>query len=370
MKGMTMRKSVLAGLAFCFLASSAWAADVKDFHKTWADAKKAAEAQGKPLYLHFTTTWCQWCRVIEKETYTSKAGSAALASFVTASLDCTVPEGQQPSAEAKANLEMMAKFGGDGFPFLAMVTSDGVVLNTVSGYVPPEPFARELDAAFALYKEWKDFQLFTAKSDKAGYEFGAKGIKIYPKVGQWDKAAMAAEQVLKLDPGNAKGDAAEADWVLLRAMVSQPPANPMAAQAQDTAVKRLAAEIRKLDPKNDKRVLQELLAWQAAEALGNALRSQQAQAKEKLLDEVEGRLTELTGLVKGYAAAQPLWFYLGKFNDEAGRKDKALAAMEKSLAVNPKSPDAEMVRKEIERIRGLPETLPSQPATAPAIERR
>ena len=81
------------------------AADVKDFHTTYAGAVQAAKAQGKPLYLHFTTTWCGWCRKIEKDIYASPEGKKMLKNFVAASLDCTVPRGQKPTAEVQRNLD-------------------------------------------------------------------------------------------------------------------------------------------------------------------------------------------------------------------------------------------------------------------------
>ena len=62
-----MRKMILL-VALCAAGTvAARAADVKDFHKSWDTARKAAEAAGKPIFLHFTADGCTWCRKIEGE---------------------------------------------------------------------------------------------------------------------------------------------------------------------------------------------------------------------------------------------------------------------------------------------------------------
>ena len=127
MKSTRYLGTTLVAVALC--SGLAYGANVSGFHTTWAGARKAAEAAGKPIYLHFTTTWCGWCRKIESDTYTSELGSAALEGFVAASLDCTDAD----SSAGRVNIELMRGFGGRGFPFLVMVTSEGMVLKTISG---------------------------------------------------------------------------------------------------------------------------------------------------------------------------------------------------------------------------------------------
>jgi len=62
-----MKKIAMMLLAVGMLAAAAPAADVEGFQTRWAAAKKVAEAQNKPLFLHVTTTWCGWCRKIEDD---------------------------------------------------------------------------------------------------------------------------------------------------------------------------------------------------------------------------------------------------------------------------------------------------------------
>ena len=133
-----MNRNVLAVVAILAFPAAVLAADVKGFHKTYAEAVKIAKAEGKPLYLHFTTTWCGWCRRIEADTYASDIGGKALKDFVPATLDCTVRGIANPPKDVLANRALMGRLGGSGYPFLAMLRHDGALLNTVGGYVKPE----------------------------------------------------------------------------------------------------------------------------------------------------------------------------------------------------------------------------------------
>ena len=63
-----------------------------------------------------------------------------MSSFVAASLDCTGAS----TATERINHTLFKRFGGTGYPYLVMVTHDGIVLNTIGGYVKPKQFAAEL----------------------------------------------------------------------------------------------------------------------------------------------------------------------------------------------------------------------------------
>ena len=72
---------LIAGGVLMSLPSGASAKD-HGFHTSWDAARKAARKEGKPLYVHFTTTWCGWCRKIEDEVYAHKEGREALKAFI------------------------------------------------------------------------------------------------------------------------------------------------------------------------------------------------------------------------------------------------------------------------------------------------
>ncbi len=317
-------KSLLSITAILsLLASVAPADNLEGFAKTYADAQKSAKASGKPMYLHFTTTWCGWCRKIESDVYAKPEGKKALADFVTASLDCTVDKGEQPSPEAKINLELMRKFGGSGYPFLVILTPEGDLLHSWAGYAPMPQFETELKKALANYKEYKEFVAYAAKADKSGYEYNARAMALYSKMTRTDAALEAARLVRKLDPDNKKGDAAAATLVQIRAA--------LAAQGE---TKDLLADLKKFDGANDKGLLEQGY-WDVAMTALNASQ----------MDRGAALLVELTESAKKLVQAQQVYGTLAIVYARQGKLDDASKAIDKAIAADPASPVVERLKE-------------------------
>lgn len=318
-----MKPLLTLTLAIALLTPAALAADnLEGFAKTYADAQKAAKASGKPMYLHFTTTWCAWCRKIEADVYAKPEGKKALADFVTASLDCTVPKGERPAGEAKINIELMQKFGGNGYPFLAILTPEGDLLHSWAGYAPMPQFETELKTALANYKEYKEFVVYALKADKSGYEYNAKAMDIYSKMMRMDASLAAAKLVRKLDPENKKGDAAAATLVQIGAALT--------AQGE---TKDLLAELKQFDAANDKGLLEQGY-WDVAMT---ALNSGQ-------MDRGVALLVELTGSAKKLVQGQQIYGTLGMVYAQQGKLADASKAIDKAIAADPESPLVERLK--------------------------
>ena len=230
-----MRKALLIFILLVSVVSIGSAADpVPGFYTDYAQAQKVAIRKAKPLYIHFTTDWCGWCRRIEKDIYETKEGKAILADFVPVSLDCT-----QGAASADANKALMAKYGGKGYPFLVMTLPNGTLLNSFSGYKKMPGFKKELEAALEAMKEHKTFADYAAKADKTSVAYNEKALVYYLKCGNCTEAAKSAAALKKLK----KGDPAQLAYVTFMA----------AAEAKDLSAATAAyGEVVKTDPKNEK----------------------------------------------------------------------------------------------------------------------
>ncbi|MFB3892413.1 MAG: thioredoxin fold domain-containing protein [Phycisphaerae bacterium] len=306
-----MKKLMIATIVAA-MAVPCQAADwEKTFVKTFAEAQKAAKAGDKLMYLHFTTTWCGWCRKIEKDVYASDEGAKLLEPFACATLDCTV-QGGKPAGEAKINIDLMKKYHVSGYPSLVIVDADGVVMHSWSGYVPLDAFGKELDKATATRKDYKEFVAYAEKADKKGYEYNAKAMDVYSRVQMWDKAGDAAAQVRKLDEKNAKGDAARAAYVVYQAAT--------ATDAGDDKVKAAVDDIRKFDPANEKGYLQEAL-WAQAMAL----------AQDNKLKEASAVLADLTSKAAKLENPERVWVVAGQLQVANGDNKAALESAKKAL---------------------------------------
>lgn len=323
-------------------AAGAAAAEVEGFLSTWTKAQKAAKAQDKPMYLHFTTTWCGWCRKIEKDVYAMPKGKEMLKDFVTASLDCTVDEGQRPTGDTRTHIELMRKYGGEGFPFLVMLAPDGALLHSFAGYYPLPAFKQQLDKARRMHKEYKQL-LADAKGQSGSYAFNVRAMKVYVKVQKMAKAVAAAKAVRKLDPKNRKGDGAAAVMILLEAALDK---------GDEAGAKTYLSAVRKLDAANKKGVLEEALFAVANSHLGRAKDARGTNTAEstRRLRAAVAHLSELAGLPNVADRQLPL-AYLGQTHLSLGEKDKALAAFEKALAAAPNSRIAPRIRQHIKQLK-------------------
>ena len=103
---------------------------------SYPDALKRSKKEGKHLMVHFTATWCGWCKKMEKETYTDSSIAKMLAkdfvlSKVWGDQDSLFDiEGYQIS-ESKLG---QTQFGVRSFPTLGFVSPEGNNLGALPGY--------------------------------------------------------------------------------------------------------------------------------------------------------------------------------------------------------------------------------------------
>lgn len=332
---------VLLGILLC---ATALAATPKGFFATWPEAQKAAKAANKPIYLHFTTTWCGWCRKIEDETYPSDKAKAALADYVAASLDCTMPKNVAMSDALKTNVALYKKFGGDGYPFLAMCTPDGELLHIINGYVPPDVFARQLAEGKARLKELRDFQKYAATADQTTLDFSVRAFQLYCKLGQTDNAAKYAKKLLELDPKNEKGLALSANVMLLKALPKE--------QWPDGATP-IIDRIIKLDPENAQRKMQEALTMLGDYYFSTAQRTGDAKQRIALLQGFVDTYNRMVAGAKTLDNPQLVYALLGYAHLQMQHKADALANLQKALNLDPNSRLAGQVKQLLSRAEAL-----------------
>ena len=125
-------------LGITLVASAAVAAPVKwlsDYDKAVAEAK----SEKKLVMVDVYTDWCGWCKKLDKDVYNNTKVSEKLSKdFVACKIN---PE------KNNANRQLANKFGTRGYPHIVFVNGDGKKVYEISGYVPADKFAGQLDAA-------------------------------------------------------------------------------------------------------------------------------------------------------------------------------------------------------------------------------
>ncbi len=103
---------------------------------SYPDALKRSKKEGKHLMIHFTATWCGWCKKMEKETYTDSSVTKMLANdFVLSKV-----WGDQDSLFDIDGYKISEKdlgqtqFAIRSYPTLAFISPEGTNLGTLPGY--------------------------------------------------------------------------------------------------------------------------------------------------------------------------------------------------------------------------------------------
>lgn len=94
------------------------------------------QQSGRPALLFFSTSWCGYCRKLERETLPSPLVGQHLAGYVNVAYDAESPVGR-PLAQ---------RYGVRGFPSMVRIDAQGNLLGKYEGYDTPTDFVRRIPA--------------------------------------------------------------------------------------------------------------------------------------------------------------------------------------------------------------------------------
>lgn len=275
-----MRCSLAATLVALLIGGSARAADTTlssiAWVEDWGAALKQAKEENRLLMVDFYTSWCLYCKNLDKEAFVDPRVVSLSKDFVCTKLDAEV-------VKAAA-----MRYSPEGFPTIVFGASNGDEILRLSGY-------RTADEVYAVMKAVHDSgpkiaeylgRIEKNRKDAAAHE--ALG-EIYLALGIPDKATSHLEQALKLGV-----DAADAP-----------------------------------DRESDEA--------HAMHALAQALMAEKEYKKAaKTLDKLVASHPDSPECPRYYELLEKAWTELGKPEGAAAAREKAAAAREKAAALAPR----------------------------------
>lgn len=123
-----------AGLLLAWLASAAAAEVDLSAHGFMADADLAvsrARENNSLVLVDFTTTWCSWCRRLEKDVFSTAEFQQGTSDWVKLALD---------AEKEGAGVDWAKRFHVSGYPTVILLNPDGSEIDRVSGYAPMPTF--------------------------------------------------------------------------------------------------------------------------------------------------------------------------------------------------------------------------------------
>lgn len=132
---------ILLALFFLLSAGATHAAKKVDFFKgSWDELLAEAKKEGKPFFVDFSTSWCGWCKVMDRKTFgDKKVAEYVEAHYVAYKLD----------AEAGEGPELARKYEITGYPTVILFDHEGNVLVKLVGY-------KDADAFLAALKQYEE----------------------------------------------------------------------------------------------------------------------------------------------------------------------------------------------------------------------
>ena len=131
-----MKKIIaFATASLLFASSSITLAEVHFKDMAFADAMKQAKKEKKIIMVDYYTTWCGWCKKLDRDTYSSdEIGKYADDNIISLKLDAEKGEGS----------DLAKKSGISGFPTIIFYNGDGKEIYRVVGYKPAPSFIQEM----------------------------------------------------------------------------------------------------------------------------------------------------------------------------------------------------------------------------------
>jgi len=162
--------SLLTFLFASVATSSSDDAKSKKNEVSWLSFERglaASKKEKKMMVVDFYTTWCGWCKVMDKETY----GNANVVKFakeklVLVKVNAESSEKTRFRDKEYTYRELAMAFGVTGYPATAFIDATGEVLTLVPGYIPPDKFIPVLEYLADGHHKTMKFEEFLAKRNK------------------------------------------------------------------------------------------------------------------------------------------------------------------------------------------------------------
>ncbi|NNE07618.1 MAG: thioredoxin family protein, partial [Gemmatimonadetes bacterium] len=122
---------LVAMLAVTAFSATSWAGTITDLDQ----ARREAEAQGRPVLMKVGADWCSACNAFDKATYENDVVKSAIGSNVVL---CKI------DAEKGKGIEVARQYSVRNFPTFILMNAEGETMDRWLGYQEDEGFSKSL----------------------------------------------------------------------------------------------------------------------------------------------------------------------------------------------------------------------------------
>ncbi len=157
-KSISIRTTALLVIAVG-LCGAAWASGGKKVSKdapqeppaklqwlSYGEALERARTEDKHILIDFWTTWCGWCKVMDRKTYADPTVVTMLNdNFIIVKLNAESSRKFPVGDRQMSGADVAKQYGVRQFPMTWFVKPDGERLANIPGFIPPERFIKALE---------------------------------------------------------------------------------------------------------------------------------------------------------------------------------------------------------------------------------
>ncbi len=171
-------------------ASGAMAGTISWGHNYEA-ALKTARSQHKLVMVDFYTSWCTWCKQLDKVTYPTAIVQDAMRQVIPVKLNAET-NGSNPAHT----------FHVSAYPYIVFVTPTGRLVNAIVGFEAPQPFAHDINRIVSTYKT-VSVQLPALqrglKQKPSDVKLLQSAVSDYTQISEFTHATQAANRLKHVD---------------------------------------------------------------------------------------------------------------------------------------------------------------------------
>lgn len=171
-----------------------------EFHTNFDSLMQASHDNDQTVVIKFYTDWCKWCKVMADSTLPDPYVQLYLKNFALAHIN------------AEVDTNTANRYGVKSYPTTLILNRQGVEIDRLVGYYPPEEFVAGVTNALAGIGTLEDLLRKSEAQPEIDniFEVGQK----YRWRGEYDQAANYFNKVMAMDPTNEKGKSAESAYNL------------------------------------------------------------------------------------------------------------------------------------------------------------
>ncbi len=136
--------TVMALLAAIIAVAGCGRDEEKKSKVAWMSYNEGAEkakAEGKPMLVDFYASWCHWCTVMDRETFSDdKTAAMIMENYIPVRVDVESSEKIKTKNRSFAPQAFASMLGVQGLPTAAFLDKKGELITLVPGFVQPGMF--------------------------------------------------------------------------------------------------------------------------------------------------------------------------------------------------------------------------------------